>query len=187
MENNFDSFKFIDHVIQLYRPENHEMLLAERAEQEKLRNMNMVPRTMIPDTATFESLGFKFKDIEGDSAFCTVTIPNGWHMPSSYDFGKSYICDEKGRKRASIELIANTPNPYGKMTLLCRYKVSTDFDVTEREDAVVAVDTTNDAKLYCSPYVYHMLGETLDKYWNEAEEFLDANYPNWRDPLQYWD
>ena len=142
-----------------------------------------------PSKEDFESLGFIFHGI-GDNVRSQVTLPEGWTVRSSelgipFFFDFIDFIDEKGRLRAfgyrgaffgllgcgSMQLyprftIAEKKKFFGPYTIYVK-----DFDGTCIFEA---------GKTFLEFLHYK-------KIYKKAEDYLNTNFPDWKDPTKYWD
>lgn len=167
--------------------------------QEAAGQRMLVSREMLPNKCynvtreQMEALGFTFgKDV--DDLFVEATLPDGWSKQAAPDHSMwSYLYDEKGRKRASIFYKAAFYDRRTDMTFECRYQNeywagesdtepdwnsdTVRFAVTDCRKPIFFTDSVNGRTNWQAE-------DVIDK---QAKAYLEANYPDYRDPLAYWD
>ena len=130
----------------------------------------------------FQRLGFTFDSSNDEN--CNVKLPEGWHIVSNQT--SSIVFDSKNRKRifSRINFFAKKND----VKLLTRYKV---------ESKRLANDKFSPISVYVCDFdgnpikdiglcgTYH--SEDYNRLVEQAENYLDENFPNWRDPDKYWD
>jgi hypothetical protein len=138
----------------------------------------------------WEKVGFVFGEpLSGpDQIFVACTFPNGgWTLKETEHSMWSNLLDDKGRKRASVFFKAAFYD-YNAHTfgLECRYRVGSTYD-DHRATAVVVQDTATGADLHTFPLSSDRDYAERDRLDKEAQDWLDANFPDWKDPMAYWD
>jgi hypothetical protein len=141
-----------------------------------------------------ESLGITFgKDV--DDLFVEARLPAGWKKQATSHSMWSELVDDKGRARAQIFYKAAFYDRSAHMHLSCRYSYNGNYPVTgygdnydfeaDREGVVTdqgrviwrtARKTKRDSSL-----------KLVDEIEAEAKAWLEQRYPDWRNPLAYWD
>ena len=136
----------------------------------------------------FKKLGFDMIDSEIPYHIVLV-LPKDWHTKTEPDMeGVVFFCDRKGRKRGTFS--EDSFHGYS-VHLFCRYSLH--FNVT-KEDPDWRGDDYGELQLID---YNHTVIKTFGQFWyfsrdyetfyREAEEYLAKNYPNYDDPLAYWD
>ena len=134
-----------------------------------------------------EALGFQFGE-PIDDLFVSVTFPAGWSKRATDHSMWSDLLDEKGRKRGSIFYKAafydRNASMYGLAT---RYAPLRDYPK----------EPNSPVKYYVGDYdgtILHEVGQrkhddyaTGDKLERQSVAWIAEHYPNWKDPLAYWD
>lgn len=132
---------------------------------------------------------------DADDLFVNVVLPDGWKKQATSHSMHSDLLDEKGRVRATIFYKAAFYDRCADMRMCCRYNVAShipcDADGNDVEygrhthfKTVVADDAAS----------LDSLGRIRDKadyntgdmHVKQAQDWLDQNYPDWRNPLAYW-
>jgi hypothetical protein len=130
----------------------------------------------------FERLGFKFgNDI--DELFVSITPPAGWTMRAAPNHSMwNYIHDDQGRIRGGVFYKAAFYDRRANVRLNTRYEGGGDYRDGKRYSVVKDTATGN---------VLIEYGPTED--WNQSEkedritfEWLDAQFPEWRNVEAYW-
>lgn len=141
-----------------------------------------------------EELGFVFGEA-ADDIFTYVQLPEGWVKESTDHSMWSSILDDKGRKRGSIFYKAAFYDRSAHMTLDRKMSYSQVYDhhdgyvenglqyfVTDGENVLYETELKMFEKKYD------------DDYWKfdeaaraEVDKWVEQNYPDYRDPMSYWD
>ena len=159
-------------------------------EQKSVKNSRRLPKEMYPSKAAFEDLGFTFTDT-GDEILYEATLPEGWktvETPGSSILWENLV-DDKGRVRGNYCYKGAFYDRYGVMNLKSRYNSTyeltkpNDWDspvnvVVKDADGTIIFHVGQCEKMYSDKYFYLL---------KKGEEFLNSNYPDWKDPTKYWD
>lgn len=155
----------------------------ERAGQIRDSLRETLPKQMRNCTReTFEALGFKFTG-ETEKIFWTCEFPPGWRKQPTEHAMWSKLLDAKGRRRGMIFFKAAFYDFNAHVRLEQRYQIHhaepCDANVYEVRDEAT--------------------GQTLQSFkasdtdrWREeahaqAMQWLNEHFPDWRNPLAYWD
>ena len=136
-----------------------------------------LPQCMSPSQEDFESLGFTFEDI-GDNEMYGSSLPNGWTIQQAKDC--LFLVDEKNRKRGHIFYL----NSYIFMDLFRRFSIN---------QHIVGKSFLSPYKVFVGDFDGTCIFEAgkstfhYDALVSKAEDYLNTNYPEWKDPLKYWD
>jgi hypothetical protein len=162
--------------------------------QEAQGQRDMIASTHLPKEirgATreqLEGIGFVF-GADVDELFVNVTLPAGWTKNATDHSMWSDLKDEKGRKRGGIFYKAAFYDRRADMRLDCRYSVQACGDGPGPNESSVQV-MDGDALLKD----FGVYNRRADKYWElcekleaEARAWLDAEFPDNRNALAYWD
>jgi hypothetical protein len=144
--------------------------------------------------AILEAAGVKFLGpVEGDDMFQYVEFPQGWKKVVTDHSMWSKLVDDKGRVRASIFYKAAFYDRRAHMGLDRRYSVSEDYDRQKKEGVAIAHVKDIDNVIFSTEPV-QLPAERNEKYYEitdaatqKAAEWLDAQYPDWKNPGAYWD
>lgn len=163
--------------------------------QEKRGQVSFVNSATLPKdlngTATWEQLAQVgiVRGKEADDLFVEVTLPQGWRKEGTDHSMWSDLLDEQGRKRASIFYKAAFYDRSAHMSFTRRFyaghrgTVSGDYNspkqgvVTDRGETI----WTSERTAARDDWTLH---DNLDK---EAEDWLAERYPDWKNPMAYWD
>lgn len=148
----------------------------------------------------YEGMGIKIVN-KYDDLFYNVILPDGWKFE---ELGYlTCLYDNKNRMRGSFSK-AWLPNRSNTIEFTTRLRVFIDFANRDYRTNVI----TNFAEMIATPHALYIkaCGEKTIKlleetpksssaeYFNmqrdliaKGESYLDEHYPNWRDPLAYWD
>lgn len=169
------------------------ILNQEARGQKELSRRDMLPKKCPRED--LEKLGFVFGE-EIDELFISVTMPEGWHKQATDHSMWTDLLDEKGRKRGAIFYKAAFYDRKADMVpLQIRYHIGeawgdypakSDYDSELRYYYVVDEETGN--------ILFHTPALEKQAHWQkeserkaEARAFLKANFPDWENPLAYWD
>ncbi len=163
----------------------------EQAEKQTL------PTKLREGREPYEKLGFVFGGPTGDGIFQEVTFPAGWKkVPTDHDMWTD-IVDDKGRKRGGIFYKAAFYDRSAHADLSARFGVGRDYS-HEWPDVIVRVfDAAGivDKQVSGLPKedwsgdrdVAMAAGQKQDAAIEELREWLNAEYPEWRDVTKHWD
>jgi len=145
-----------------------------------------------------ESLGIVFGK-EYDDIFIHCTLPNGWKKAPTDHSMWSKLLDDKGRNRAGIFYKAAFYDRSAYISLTKRFSyrvisVNGDDSKTWNVDDQHCVIFDCDRVIWESKPIPPRTEENVEKWrrWdkeicNSAVNWLKEHYPNWEDPLAYWD
>ncbi len=163
------------------------------ADQNRSLNSLMVPKKISPNKEIFETIGFTFKEV-GDDELCKAILPVGWHFSSEIKFnGTTFttFVDEKGRERGFFsDKTIHYENDNWSSKLWTRFDVSWEFtnpkDWTDPVEVFVK-DCAKDTAVFTAGQCDEVESEQYNQLHEKALEFLNTNYPDWENPLKYWD
>lgn len=174
--------------------EKNAIEIMEKKGQMDAVNSSRVSKRMNPEKSVWESLGFKFEDIPGDDVLCKAELPEGWQIVPTDHQMWNRIVDQNGMVRANMFYKASFYDRDSHMSLKCRYSVFSQYDKEDNEKICFG---NEDEVLFCAGQVYKAVEETSEEYKKEsdsrnklyemAEKFAEINYPDWKNPLAYWD
>jgi hypothetical protein len=139
-----------------------------------------------------EAAGVRFLGgVKDDELFQYVELPKGWEKKPTDDNRWTMLVDERERERARIFYKPLFYDRKANMTLVTRFDFRRDYgrESTENVSLVYVSDcgevvhTTEPIQLPDNRSRYQV-AEQSDK---AAVAWLDANYPDWRNPGAYWD
>lgn len=135
-----------------------------------------------------EAIGFKFGN-DADELFVECKLPPGWKLKATEHSMHNEVLDDKGRKRAGIFYKAAFYDRRADMNMSPRYRVeSYDDGSAPNRSPVRAKDQDTVLREFGE---YERGGtegyEAGRKLRAQAEEWLTAQFPQWRDPLAHWD
>ena len=176
---------------------NPNAILAQEAEgQQSFVNSETLPTDMgrygdYDTKAILEAAGVKFICVvPDDPMFQVVELPEGWQKKATDHSMHSNLVDNKGRARARIFYKAAFYDRSANLSLARRYNVSFDYDRSEKEGVGVANATDGDSVIFSTepvPVNREKSWETSEQANKLAVEWLDQNYPDWKNPGAYWD
>ena len=135
--------------------------------------------------AALEKAGVKFGAVrQNDDVFRDATLPAGWKIVPTDHSMWSKLLDNEGRERAKIFYKAAFYDRSAHMGVCTRYIHADDYgDETKTlriKDAVTGVFVWQSESLPKRDYA------ASDEAYKAAEEWMAANFPDWRDPGAYW-
>ena len=146
----------------------------------------VIPRNIHPSISSFEELGFTFAS-SSNGAYA-VNLPNGWSM-SSTSHNSSVLFDDKNRKRGFSFFAFCAAAKKDRVELLTRYSVASKrLAENDRYSPVLVYIADSDGKnIHDIGLCGTDNGEEYSQLLHQAEDYLDVNYPDWRNPNKYWD
>lgn len=157
----------------------------------------MQQTTTIPKTINFgskeqfEALGIVYgQDV--DDLFVTVTLPNGWRRTSTRRNWYSLL-DSRDRVRANIFYQPNPRNRSAHISIVRRYSFGTRpvhgyGPGSSRNDNRIGVVTDQDKIIWRSVRIVGPRDKDGDASVKlAAKEWLVKHYPDWGNPLAYWE
>lgn len=170
----------------------------EAAGQQDLLMSDYLPRQCLYCTKEqLEAMGIRFGD-DIDDLFVSVTLPSGWTKQATDQSMWSDLVDDKGRIRASIFYKAAFYDKNAHISLQQRFSYSispcdAEGEAVERSNATHGRVTINDKGLPTN-CIIHTVGiyerddyQSQSSLFTEAKAWLNENYPDWKDPMAYWD
>lgn len=127
--------------------------------------------------------------VEGDSIFVNVILPEGWSKRATDHSMWSDLIDEKGRKRAGIFYKAAFYDRSAHISANRRFAIDDGYSHEPKNEIKCSVSDQ------CGEVVFsvsELVGENekeynvRDRVTEKIKQWLDANYPLWTDPTQYW-
>ncbi len=160
--------------------------IVQNQEQQRAGAERLLPCEMHPNSKSFEAVGFIFEEIPGDSVLCHATLPAGWR--TEFDgVHWTELLDEKGRKRGSSFYKSAFWDRNGHMSLDCRFSIG--YERSDETDI-----TTIFIRDYQGNNIYTIGSTTCrwgDKEYRKlkkrAEGYMKEHYPDWKNPVAYWD
>lgn len=137
---------------------------------------------------TLEDMGIVFGN-DADDLFVNVTLPAGWKKVATDHSMWSELKDEKDRKRAMIFYKAAFYDRSAHMNLSSRFSLNAYHRNDQDQLETVVMD--GDAIIFsagsrASDYSdeSYRIGDEQSKV---ANTWLNEHYPDWKNPLAYWD
>lgn len=145
--------------------------------------------TDVRDRKVFEALGFTFgKPFADDPLFAPATLPAGWTKRGTSHDMHSEILDEKGRVRAGVFYKAAFYDRKADMNLRGRYRVLAEYNKDYTSVYTVVLDGKKE--IHRTETFTGTDRETFaasDKQREAACAWMDANRPDWQDPIKQWE
>jgi len=176
-EKEAKDIKHLGHMLRVCEPGGIEW--QEQQGQNELVQSDVLPTRMSPETKTIlEKWGIVFgKPVEDDEIFTEVKLPEGWHKKATDHSMWSRLCDNKGRERASIFYKAAFYDRRTDLYLKCRIEMSSVYiESQQRSYSVVKKDGE----------IIFEGSQDYNQSQKDCEEWLKANYPDYRNPEAYW-
>lgn len=158
----------------------------EAAGQKALVKSATLPKEI--NGATREQLteiGFKFGD-DVDDIFVNCELPPGWGKRATDHSMHTGLLDERGRKRASIFYKAAFYDRRANMSMCPLLRIDAYWPVTTDGKTMKCVVMRGEEVMFNA-------GEWTEPDYDKRREFesacsqwLDARYPDWKNPLAYW-
>lgn len=148
---------------------------------------NRLPLRIIPTKITHAMIeaawGVKF-GAPVEDIFIETAFPEGWKIvPTAHNMWSDLI-DDKGSRRAGVFYKAAFYDRKAHLTINRRYEVNITYQTSPQYYSIV------DNKLGKEIYYLGKAGErdfqTQDALINDGEEWLKKNYPDYTNPLAYW-
>ncbi len=145
--------------------------------------------------------------VEGDEIFLECKLPKGWQLrPTSHSMWNELV-DDQGRVRASMFYKAAFYDRSTHLQTRTRYNLSTNHQdayrvatIKDVDKIVFSTDKIPISKHYCDRssewenLPQDAKQKIISKVWDieaglkkEAEEWVEKNYPEWKDETKYWD
>jgi len=167
-------------------------------------NSTTLPIESYNDRKQFEQIGIEYEE-DVDDLFVSVILPDGWKKEATNRSMHSELLDEKGRKRASIFYKAAFYDRNAHINLACRFSTSV-VPVCGYDDPDYQKSSWHWLVFDCGK-VIHTSPDQLEprpgqdaertvwtEWYDRKGEFkklgvswLLAHYPDWKNPLAYWD
>ncbi len=154
------------------------------------RKYYLFPRKMRPNRETFEKIGFTFEKSNVKNKI-KVFLPENWTVKEENGTSR-YFFDEKNRLRGEILNEYRSLYCHFKGELCLRRRFNPSYKYKNKNDinsTVIVFIEDSDENMICK------IGECRNVYGSEkfnelmkkAREYLDRNYPDWENPVNYWD
>jgi hypothetical protein len=166
--------------------------------QKTFVNTATLPKDMGAGTREkLESIGFVFGK-DADDLFVHVEMPNGWTKKATDHSMWTDLLDDKGRRRAQIFYKAAFYDRSAHMSLRGRFWVrsyescnahgeTVDYGKPDHTHNKVEIMDVDSARQIVGVYDRNGAWDKKDALAREATLWLDTNFPNWLDPMAYWD
>jgi hypothetical protein len=141
-----------------------------------------------------EQMGVKF-GADMDDLFVTAQLPDGWKKQATDHSMWSDLIDEKGRKRAAIFYKAAFYDRSAHISLNRRYGVhgyepcDSEGNPAEygKNSHLQTVVKDGDTTIHVAGIRENRGYKTGKEHGKQAGAWLDEHYPNWENPLAYWE
>lgn len=157
--------------------------------QEKAGQLNelkrqTLPLDLSPSRLTWESLGFVFHE-PVDDLFVSVTFPAGWKKRATDHSMWTDIIDNEGHRRGGIFYKAAFYDQRAGAHLDTRFSVSKCAAHSDTQLKTIIRDafTQTESSFGIRDNTDFAIG---DQHQAEAMNWLNEHYPDWRNPVAYW-
>ena len=172
--------------------------------QEAQGQRDIVPNTTLPkeflycEKSQFEAMGIVFGE-DADDLFINVTLPDGWKKRPTDHSMWSKLVDDKERVRARIFYKAAFYDRSAHIDIVTRFRICTVFDDKFGEGCQRGASVEDCGKVIfetgmTKPQPPFDDRESYDLWHNEemalhgeAQAWLEERYPDYKNPLVYWD
>ena len=147
----------------------------------------------------YEKMGIEIIS-EYDDLFWSVVLPEGWDIKATDHTMWNELLDNKGRKRATFFYKAAFYDRDAFTNFETRYKITTDhvadydtvgYEAWRMSDHIGLVKDGEEViyKTACVPATgdYEKDNKIKNKLYEELEEYMKENYPNYESVQAYWD
>lgn len=170
---------------------NKEVETDKNAKQYKVRDTIILPLNMHPNQETFESLGFDFFDA-GDRVLINATLPEEWSTQriTGSNVLRENLIDDRGRIRGDYYYKRAYHDRDGHMKLCGRYRQIYQYTEPGNYSSpinVVAIDNVDGSVIFNAGQCEELYSKEYEELVTKAEEYLNSNYPGWKDVTKYWD
>lgn len=187
----------IDHLGQFVSTENDPSQQQTLAGQRSFLRSDTLPRKINQGIEKFdeikilESFGVKFLGpVKDDRLFQYIELPVGWTRISDEHPLWSYLVDENGRQRVTIFYKPDLHDRDAFMSVDRRFRYSFDFDLFKAEKVAVAHVFDGETVIYSTDRLVPTEGqeryEVREIVEKKALDWLNENYPDWKNPGAYW-
>lgn len=160
---------------------------SEARGQEELIASDVLPAKGA-DPAILARIGIEvLGPVEGDPLFLMVKLPSGWtKRPTSHPMW-SELYDHKGRLRAHIFYKAAYYDRKAHMDFERRYRINCHYVPADKpEEVVVTIRDAGQKVCEVGRYGYMDFDAEVGVR-QQAEAYMTARWPQYKDPTAYWD
>lgn len=154
---------------------------SEARGQKELCQSSELPRDCGDRALLEKNWGVKFGE-ESDDIFVKVTLPAGWKIKPTDHSMRNNLCDEKGRKRASIFYKAAFYDRHAHMRPDTRYRIEGDYQGQHPNSKTRYIAKDGDTILFTGEFGGDDRYEKSD-----AGQWLTSKFPDWQNPFAYWE
>jgi hypothetical protein len=122
---------------------------------------------------------------DADDIFVNVTLPAGWSIKATDHSMHSDLLDSSGSRRAGIFYKAAFYDRSAHLSLNRRFVV--DCDYAEPTQTYIVKDSKTGTTLHVAGTAGYRDWSAQDAASNAADNWLMAKYPDFKNPLAYWD
>ncbi len=146
----------------------------------------------------YERMGIRIID-EHDDLFWNVSLPEGWEVKATDHIMWNELRDKKGRKRASFFYKAAFYDRDAFINFETRYQIEAthvapwdaEYDVWKKSD-YRGIVKDGDKIIYETAHIpatgdYDQDRKIEESLYEELEEYMKENYPDYKDIQAYWD
>ena len=165
----------------------------EKRGQDDLIHTDVLPGQMghaANSRKQFEDMGIVFGE-NVDDLFVQVTLPEGWKKEPTDHNMWSKLLDDRGRERAAIFYKAAFYDRSAHMTITRRfsygYQPVGGWDQAIDDPREGVVTDCGEVIWRTDPILLSGVDSSMSLLESEAKKWLEEHYPDWEDPLAYWD
>lgn len=162
---------------------------SEARGQSALVHSELLPTKMDGGMALYEAMGVRFGSVvKDDPLFIEATLPAGWKKVATSHPLHSHVVDEKGRKRLHVAYKAAYYDRYAHMSAEARFVIDCYGDPDDAPRIGRVKDADSRVLFETEPLARSAKSwEDSDKLNAQCVAWLEANYPDYKNPLAYWD
>lgn len=156
-------------------------------QRDLIRSTHLPKNIMGASRKQLEDLGFKFHE-DVDNLFVSCELPTGWTKTATDHSMHSNLLDENGRCRALIFYKAAFYDRRAYMSMQSRFSID-GWVASDRPEQYNTAVFDGETQLFSSgtwspdaDAFYERKGRLYDL----CEDWLNENYPDWKNPLAYW-
>lgn len=163
--------------------------IQERRGQKKAVANDTLPREGMHEVGPLlEKYGGSVGDL-ADDLFVHVTLPNGWTKRATDHSMWNEVLDDQGRARISFFYKAAFYDRKAHCRLLRRFTIDRYAGDNDKVVTVSVADAKGEVEIAAEVELHpndddYNVRDDLAK---EVQASLEEQFPNWQDPMEYWD
>ena len=132
------------------------------------------------------SLGFKFGD-DVDELFVHCSLPTGWTKRATEHSMHSELFDAYGRIRAGVFYKAAHYDRRAWVQMLPRFQINAFLPSRSDQESRRCAVTDGGREVFCAGECKETAYKESHGLEDKCAAWLRLNYPDWKNPLAYWD